>query len=515
MNSGTTVEIRKVVMVGVACVFLIPGRSAGYFPDPPPPPPPEPCATSWCEVVKGPSGGMTITNIVIWPEPVTCLGSYIVGWMEAETRCSEVITRTVWSPPSTNCPPHYYTNISCPEIITNWWVIDFPGYSGSGPWSYGGFLPTNCGEGTFTFYITWKEKDPCTGQLIGGGTASKTANFKVVNTDISETEKFTCVCETVSYTLTNTCDPVTWEVWTNGVPGEPTVSGSSIVAGTNCGSWLVTARANPNTNCTDWTMLTVVKVESLTPSEGTWLDDGDNNSDTDTYLVACCPSNFITVTASPCPGLEDTNLPSCWQMSGGLQYTNQDGTTSRTKRRVDLGTVGSVTISAVAGCSSKTVKIIVYRAKFKIFAAWGNCAEEYGHAWWELSVEPQDVYAFLKKADGTELSNILGTGGYYGDGSVSCVTIGCQAEVRQPDNGQEPNVAYWWCVSFGELVNALTYVYDLKKYPGTYHLFNNNCVHKAVAVGAQAGVYIGYSGYTPCGLAQYLVGLPAPTCECQ
>jgi len=36
MNSGTTVKIRKVVMVGVTCVFLIPSRSAGYFPDPPP-----------------------------------------------------------------------------------------------------------------------------------------------------------------------------------------------------------------------------------------------------------------------------------------------------------------------------------------------------------------------------------------------------------------------------------------------------------------------------------------------
>ena len=73
---------------------------------------PQTCTTNWCEVVRGPSGWIAYTNVVLWPESPMCLGGYVYAWPEEDWRCSETITATVWSPPSTNCPPVYSTN-SC------------------------------------------------------------------------------------------------------------------------------------------------------------------------------------------------------------------------------------------------------------------------------------------------------------------------------------------------------------------------------------------------------------------
>lgn len=91
-----------------------------------------------------------------------------------------------------------------------------------------------------------------------------TRPFKAVNVDIAETEKKICVCDSTSFNLTNTCFDVTWEVVTNGLPGEPYVSGNSIVAGTNCGSWTVIARSTDNPDRTDSAVLHVFGVADLT-----------------------------------------------------------------------------------------------------------------------------------------------------------------------------------------------------------------------------------------------------------
>lgn len=69
----------------------------------------------------------------------------------------------------------------------------------------------------------------------------------------------------VSYT----CFNVTWEVVTNGSGGEPTVAGGTVAAGTNCGRWTVIARSTVNSNCADSATITVVRVEDLSPGEGT------------------------------------------------------------------------------------------------------------------------------------------------------------------------------------------------------------------------------------------------------
>ena len=52
------------------------------------------------------------------------------------------------------------------------------------------------------------------------------------------------------------------------------------------------------------------------------------------------------------PGPEETNLPACWQMTGGQGI-------NRLCRQVDRRQLGTTTITATAGCSSNTVVIIV------------------------------------------------------------------------------------------------------------------------------------------------------------
>jgi hypothetical protein len=311
--------------------------------------------------------------------------------------------------------------------------------------------------------------------------------------------------------------PVIWEVITNGTGGEPT-GGSVITAGTNCGTWSVIARSTVDTNCSASATLNVVKVTSISPSSGLLVT---NNPDT--YLVPVC-LGYLTVSAGFCPSMDETNLPGCWQMNGGLAYTNEDGSISRTKRLVDTSSVGTQTVTATAGCSSNSVKIIVYRAAIEIDADAGDCLLTQ-HAWWNLTIEPSDAYPFVKKADGTDLTPWLGEGGYYGeDSDAGCIFPGCEGRVElgpQPITGTtnyySPTGLYWWCISFENLINALTYTRDLWLDPGTYVIDSNSCVTQANAVGGAAGVTTGYSGWNACdfsGWLQIMYATSPPICGC-
>lgn len=218
------------------------------------------CETNWCEVVQGPSGSITYTNVNLWPETNICLGSSIYAYPEANEMCRDVVTRSVWSPASANCPTTYSTNTSCPYYVTNWYVVSGPGsYSetggGNGPFGIA-FTPTNCGSGTVTFYAQWKNTDPCTGQPTGGGTTSKSVSFKVTNVDIVDSEKTACLNELVSFTLTNTCDTVTWEVLPSISGGPNFTAPGELNSGMIAGTWTVSARSLSNSNCVDSCTLT-------------------------------------------------------------------------------------------------------------------------------------------------------------------------------------------------------------------------------------------------------------------
>jgi len=132
-------------------------------------------------VVKAPSGSITFTNIDISSTNV-CWGTMICASPQASVNCSQVITESEWIASTTNCPNTYSTNTQCAYFITNWWkvtgiAVDNPGGSGTSAC----FTPTNpaAGAGTITFYGTWKDSDPCTGQPTGGGTTSKSQGFTV------------------------------------------------------------------------------------------------------------------------------------------------------------------------------------------------------------------------------------------------------------------------------------------------------------------------------------------------
>lgn len=79
--------------------------------------------------------------------------------------------------------PTPLTNSQCPYFVTNWWTVTgVPVDNPSGSGTSACFTPTNpaAGSGTVTFYGTWKNSDPCTGQPVGGGTASKSQSFTVI-----------------------------------------------------------------------------------------------------------------------------------------------------------------------------------------------------------------------------------------------------------------------------------------------------------------------------------------------
>jgi hypothetical protein len=198
-------------------------------------------------------------------EPGTnvCLWAAIQAWAQAGTQCSTTVTAIKWEVETDYCLPEYSTNYGlCPGLLTNWWVVSSPGFSGSGMGDWVYFIPTNCGSGTVTFYGTWKDLDPCTLTWIGDGTTiSNSINFTVVNVQIHEPWKAVCTNGTTSFTLTNTCGPITWSVSPQEQDG-PYADGSTIVAGTKSGSWTVTATSTLNPNCTASATLYVVGMTS-------------------------------------------------------------------------------------------------------------------------------------------------------------------------------------------------------------------------------------------------------------
>jgi hypothetical protein len=208
-------------------------------------------------------------------------------------------------------------------------------------------------------------------------------------------------------------------------------------------------------------------------------------------------------------------------MDGGLPYPSGDEATRLTQRRVDRSQIRPTTITATAGGSSKTIKIIVYQAKFEIDADAGDCATDTGHTCWNLTIQPSDVYPFLKKVDGTDLRPYLGTGGYYcNGGDTCCLEDRCYGYLQQPDAVGVTSCSYWWCISFGNLISALTYVADLKASHQIYQLCNNSCVTQVLRVGAAARISLGINGscISPCDICSYLDAnwYPVPeTCQCR
>ncbi len=280
-------------------------------------------------------------------------------------------------------------------------------------------------------------------------------------------------------------------------------------------------------------------VTSLTPSAGTWVDDGDNDPNTATYLVQYGCNNSITVSAVDCLGLNAAALPSCWQA------TNSVGSATKIDNKtfsVDGNTVGKTVINVTCG-TSKTVTIIVYQAKVELDAQKGSFPSlfDFGHSWWNLTITPIDAYPFLQGTDpdtgdpvslsGVDPYGPQTMGGFYDDQSLNGpgrVKFANPQPDQSTGGSHTATGSYWWCVSFNKYVATLQHIYDLALNPPEYRVASDNCTTEAEAVASTAGVQNVPPSIYPGELSKWLNGdavvftgistiyqLPQPaTCSC-
>src|ERR1700722_11786455 len=197
-------------------------------------------------------------------------------------------------------------------------------------------VTTNCSGGSVTLIAPTNTPSVCIGSTVSiSATSSNILGQMVIDTSYSNCPD--------SYQTNSVSPTIVSSTWTVSGVGATPSSGSGLSASftpTGCGSGSVSFSTTYQDGCSTNNQIAstsagfnVVAVTSLTPSAGLWVDDGDGDPNTDTYLVQYGCYDTITVTAGDCPGLSEPNLPSCWQMSGGTG-------SGKLQRTVDGNTVG-------------------------------------------------------------------------------------------------------------------------------------------------------------------------------
>lgn len=388
---------------------------------------------------------------------------------------------------------------------------------------------TNCSEGSVVLSnVVVSPTNGCIGSAFSAS-VTQTINAGQVVIDTSYTNSNTnctgnCSCSD-TYTTNNPSPTVVSNWWTVSV-GSFSTNGTGLSASftpTDCGSGSITFNTayqdvcDTNINTTSASgSFQVDAVTSLTTSAGLWVDDGDNDPNTDTYLVQVGCNSNITVTASDCLGLSSSNLPSCWTVNMNQPTGNATFIDLKTFS-VDGNTVGSTTINVTCGTSTKTITIIVYKATFQAESDASESDARWGHAWWVLSVTPS-LDTFLTQNEKTS----QGTGGWYDSGDAQhhgMVVLGPQY-IGSTTNTYMETGDYWWCISFDHYVHALLYVDDLANGQSIFDDCHNNCTTQTEQVAIAAFVTLSPISCDSCdcplGLSHYLSGLPwPPSCSCQ
>ena len=306
--------------------------------------------------------------------------------------------------------------------------------------------------------------------------------------------------DTISTTISN------WMV----VSGPAAGANGQLVVPTNCGGGTVVfhqtwSNASPCSSSGDATAsvnYTVVGVASLTPSCGGQMlewDDKDNDPETKLYLINQ-GDGYVTVTASPCPEVNESSLPGCWSFTGGEAIGS-----GKLQRRVER-IPGKTVFTATAGTSKKTVTIIVYRAVFYLKADGAGGTLGVGHAWWELSLTP-DAKAVMWGYRAAYIDE----GGYWPDDWTvrPPFIVSGPGDVMLGDQGHPVEGIHWWEVTIDHFISGIDYLKALDQNPGTYDLYNANCT--TIAIGNsmfQTGVPTNI--WTPWYLRDYLNSLPPP-----
>jgi hypothetical protein len=444
-----------------------------------------------------------------------------------------------------------------PTYNVTWTMSGVGANTNNGTGTTATFTPTNSGCGTVAFTAYYTNQTPCggagssaasgsfsVGQLytnctagmvamgvsstnfnfcIGSGVTLSVTNNNVTNAVWVATNWPSCCTNVSASGPTNYVTPVVVSNWWTLNYGNYSTNGPGLSASltpTNCGSGTVTFSETykNNTPCDPTNVYSaqtvslsfnVDAVTSLTPSAGLWVDDGDDDPDTATYLVQSGCSSSITVTAGDGDGLTPSTLPSCWTPSVTGKATQIDK--MHFSVPTDGSHLGTSTITIECGSSYKKITIIVYWAEIDIFADQGCCCpSDVGHSWWSLSSSPSDIKEYIpSRFAGVPPNGVEGAAGYFDH----CNPVGPGQVIfgAQPECGggsHDFTGDFEWCISFGQYIHALTYVYDLNADPGTYVLTSNNCTTQAEQVAQAAGVPLGYSGIYPCGLNEYLNSLP-------
>jgi hypothetical protein len=536
--------------------------------------------TTNCQVASTSGSCVTSGSIVLVAptnSPAVVVGSGVslsAGYLVVTGQVQVTTTYTNTGNSGADACPTTTTNLPMiPTILSSSWTASVGSFSTNGTGLTANFTPTCGGCGRVDFSVTYTNASPCNNSGSSGASgyffvATLTTNCTSVPPvmGVSSTNFNFCIGTLVTLSVTNNnvtnavwvttnwpscpgCTNVSangptnyvspaivsnW--WTVSGPGNFSTNGTGLSATftpTNCGAGTVTFNETykNNTPCDPTNVYSanpislgfnVDAVTSLTPNAGVWVDDGDGDPNTDTYLVQSGCHTTITVTASDSLGLSPEDLPECWTvaLTGATFVDNKHFT-------IDGNTIGKSIISVTCGNSHKTITVIVYEAVYVINADHGDC-ELTQHAWWDLAIRPSDVDPFLTRDNGADLSVFMGLCGYYGqDGSISCGDAGCPAHLEfgpQPISGTDPveyyaaTGSYWWCISFTKLIGALTYVDDLDQDPGLYTITSNSCVTQAINVGNAAGETISFSGYTACALSSWLNNMRSlcpPVCYCQ
>jgi len=117
---------------------------------------------TWCVSVKttncASSGFYTLTNATVTPTNA-CLGTTF-GASATSIVSNAIVVITTHCPCSTNADIKT-TNSPAPTIVSNWWTASVGGFSTNGQGLSASFTPTNCGNGTVTFNLTYKNNTPC------------------------------------------------------------------------------------------------------------------------------------------------------------------------------------------------------------------------------------------------------------------------------------------------------------------------------------------------------------------
>jgi len=255
---------------------------------------------TWCVSTKttncSASGYFTLTNATVSPTNA-CIGTTFSASATSIASNATVII-TTHCPCSTNADV-YTTNHPAPTIVSNWWTASVGSFSTNGQGLSASFTPTNCGNGTVTFNLTYVNNTPCD---TNRHTVSISKNFVVHQTTITfdDSPSDGATPWSVSFKLEAVCVSGTNNVATNY--SQTYTSLASITWGIDvAANGVVTLNKAGDDNTGDINKIVVTQFTDTSAG-------GTHSAHIAAYFIGCCDSGqmnwvqTITKDTDPLPG---------------------------------------------------------------------------------------------------------------------------------------------------------------------------------------------------------------------